>query len=312
MTQIEHYTAPAAPAPVEPNVELDGWFSAFSNIVRLSDYIAETEFVPEAMRRKPAAVAAAILTGREMGIPPMTALRHIHIVKGKPGQSAELMRAQAMRAGHEIRFVETSDTRCVIEGRRRDESDWTRVAFSAAQAKTAGINLGGYAEDKLVARASSRLCRRKFADAISGLPTVDEIEDGVDEQAVAPIQASAQRLDTPPTPAPETVQRKRKPRRSAEPKAAAAPVAEPAGDEPPLPGDEPPVTDVAAMSVVAQHQKLAILLDEHGVTERADKLAYLTEQFGREFTSSKELTHAEASQLITFLAQPAAAEGGEQ
>lgn len=155
----------------------DDWYDSFPNIVKLAEYVADTEFVPDAMRRHPAAIAAAILTGREMGLPPMVALRHLYIVRGRVGQSAELMRAQIYRAGHEIRFIESTDQRCVVEGRRSSESEWTRVQFTAEDAKKAGIDLRGYASDKLVARATSRLARRKFPDAVMGLPTVDELED---------------------------------------------------------------------------------------------------------------------------------------
>lgn len=155
----------------------DDWYESFPNIIKLAEYVADTEFVPDAMRRHPAAIAAAILTGREMNLPPMVSLRHLFVVRGRVGQSAELMRAQIYRAGHEIRFIESTDQRCVVEGRRSTESEWTRVQFTTEDAKRAGIDLRGYASDKLVARATSRLARRKFPDAVMGLPTVDELED---------------------------------------------------------------------------------------------------------------------------------------
>ncbi|OZF40776.1 hypothetical protein CH296_00530 [Rhodococcus sp. 14-2496-1d] len=330
--EIEHYQ----PAPVvtrQPNAidisrqKTDDWFESFGNIVKLSEYIAETDFVPDAMRRKPAAVASAILTGREMGVPPMASLRHIHVVKGKPGQSAELMRAQAMNAGHEIRYVEMSDTRCVVEGRRRDESDWTRISFTVAQAQKAKIDLGGYPEDKLVARATSRLCRRKFPDAISGLPTVDELEDGVVELS-APTAAtpaitsggeeSAPAFESAPV---QRAQTNRKPRKAAAPKAKATPPSDDLLDDGNEQGvaasdqgakqDTPQVKDESheltydsngqEMSTQPQWTKLNILLEKEGLTERDKKLEYLAETFHRPFDSSKELTLKEASELIDFL-----------
>lgn len=331
-TEIEPY----APAPLisrQPNtIDLahqvtDDWFEAFGNIVELSKYIAETDFVPDAMRRKPAAVASAILTGREMGVPPMAALRHIHVVKGKPGQSAELMRAQAMKAGHEIRYVEMSDARCVVEGRRRDESDWTRISFTVAQAQKAKIDLGGYPEDKLVARATSRLCRRKFPDAISGLPTVDELEDGVlsmgtTNQSAPAISSggddSAPAIESAPVQRAATT---RKPRKAAAPKEKATPPSDDLLDEGNEQGvaasnqgakqDTPQVKDEAheltydangqEMSTQPQWAKLNILLEKDGLTDREKKLEYLAETFHRPFDSSKELTLKEASELIDFM-----------
>ena len=330
--EIEPYNFPTLQTRQPNTIDLahqvtDDWFQAFGNIVKLSEFIAETDFVPDAMRRKPAAVASAILTGREMGVPPMAALRHIHVVKGKPGQSAELMRAQAMKAGHEIRYIEMSDTRCVVEGRRRDESDWTRISFTVAQAQKAKIDLGGYPEDKLVARATSRLCRRKFPDAISGLPTVDELEDNIFDAgeavstgpaigAVEPATAGA--IESAPV---QRATQTRKPRKTAAPKAKATPPADdlldegqeqgqPASDsgakqDTPQVKDEAHVltynTDGKEMSTQPQWTKLNILLEESGLTERDKKLEYLAETFHRPFDSSKELTLKEASELIDFL-----------
>jgi len=316
-SEIEPYRPRAAQVDLN-RTATDDWFEAFGSIVKLSEYISETDFVPDAMRRKPAAVAAAILSGREMGIPPMTALRHIHVIKGKPGQSAELMRAQSMRAGHEIRYIEMTDTRCIVEGRRRDESNWTRVTFSVADAKTAKIDLGGYPADKLLARATSRLCRRLFPDAISGLPTIDELEDNVevfDRPNV--VRIDSERAADEPVRAVEattTTQRKRQPRKqaAAQTEAPATPAESP--DEPDLPGDEPSTTTVKDETHIVtandageplcsrpQQTKLAILLDNEKVGTRQEKLDYLENQFGRTFTSSKDLTLAEASSLIRFL-----------
>ena len=72
---------------------VDGWLPLASDIIKLANVIAETEFVPEEYRDSPPAVAAAILVGRELGIGPMMSLRHVQIVKGVPTLSAEIGRA---------------------------------------------------------------------------------------------------------------------------------------------------------------------------------------------------------------------------
>ncbi|KAH2777808.1 hypothetical protein KXW38_008939, partial [Aspergillus fumigatus] len=143
MTEIEHYRG-ATPVPTAGTATLvqrdpaqdplDGWIRVMADVAKLAEYIADTELVPDAIRRKPAAVAAIILSGREMNLPPMMSLRHLHIVKGKPGMSAELMRAQVLAAGHEIEYLETSDSRVTVKGRRRGESEWLTVSFTADQA----------------------------------------------------------------------------------------------------------------------------------------------------------------------------------
>jgi hypothetical protein len=328
MTELVTYGArPVATAAEQKFAQLDSWMTAMADVVKLSEYIAETDFVPEAMRRKPAAVAAAILTGREMGIAPMAALRHIHVVKGKPGQSAELMRAMAQDAGHEIRYIDMTDTRVVVEGRRREQSEWTRVAFTADQARRAKIDLGGYPEDKLVARATSRLCRRLFADAIAGLSTIDELEDGIETAGQAPVVAQAERADGPVANEPAaTARRRTAPRKQAQPtKAIETPAEQPSQEAetagPPLPGedgyDEPTSEDqqqdaAAGDTAVteAQLKKIMAIFNEvdlepvcqdAGLSPREGRMTVSSHIVNRELTSANDLTKTEASVLIDTL-----------
>jgi hypothetical protein len=97
---------------------VDSWADVLPSIGDLAAKVAGTDFVPEAMRGKPAVVAAAILYGRELGLEPMTALRSINVIKGTPSVKPEAMRGMVLAAGHDIRFPEMTATRCVAEGRR--------------------------------------------------------------------------------------------------------------------------------------------------------------------------------------------------
>lgn len=338
MTELEHYqpTNGHAPARItggtvvahDPAANpLDGWIQVMADVAKLAEYIAGTEMVPEAVRGRPAAVAAIILTGREMNLPPLMSLRHIHIVKGKPGMSAEIMRAQVLAAGHEIEFVETTDTRCVVRGRRKGESSWLTVSFTADQARRAKIDLGGYPEDKLVARATSRLCRRRFPDCVAGVPTVDELEDDR-----APLDTVGQpaaiggvvegETDAQPE---RTAQRRtatRRTRKATPADRAAARTAEtPAGEEqrpaaetnadagPPLPGEEgyddaetpdrsraesPPASD-------AQVRLMHRLFKEAEVEDRGERLKLTGLLLERQLDTSKGLTVADASAIIDAL-----------
>ncbi|TAK32295.1 MAG: hypothetical protein EPO40_02930 [Myxococcaceae bacterium] len=323
MTEIEHYRG-ATPVPVAGTATLvqrdpaqdplDGWIRVMADVAKLAEYIADTELVPDAIRRKPAAVAAIILSGREMNLPPMMSLRHLHIVKGKPGMSAELMRAQVLAAGHEIEYLETSDSRVTVKGRRRGESEWLTVSFTADQARRAKIDLGGYPEDKLVARATSRLCRRKFADCIAGIPSVDELED---EVAFVPVALDAPAPDaeaSAPAPA-RTVQRKPRATKTSAPArggaaaapAPAAPAVSPAG--PPLPGedgyDEPHADDERGdpnrKSTTAQNRMMHALFNEAECTDRDERLKLTGLLLQRELDTSAGLTVADAGVIIDAL-----------
>lgn len=57
---------------------------------------------------------AVMLTGQEIGIPPMTALRMIHVIDGRPSLSAELMLAKFRVAGGTYEIHEHTHERCKI------------------------------------------------------------------------------------------------------------------------------------------------------------------------------------------------------
>ena len=178
MTDMEIYR-PRAALAVPAASDIDSWTEVLADVADLASKIAGTPFVPDGLRGSVPAVAAAILSGRELGLGPMTSLANIHVIKGKPALSAALMRALILAQGHQLETVDISDTRAVVRGRRRGEAEWETAAFTADQARQAKIDLGGYPQDKLYARATSRLARRKFADVIAGMPySAEELEDG--------------------------------------------------------------------------------------------------------------------------------------
>lgn len=237
MTDMELYR----PEPAElaiPASDTDSWTSVLNEVATLASQIASTPFVPDGLRGSAPAVAAAILSGRELGLGPMTSLANIHVIKGKPALSAALMRALILAQGHQIETVFISDTRAVVRGKRRGEAEWETAEFNADQAKRAGIQLGGYPQDKLYARATSRLARRKFADVIAGMPySAEELEDG------AVVDVATGEVVSGPAEPKRTAQRRQRTQTSPPAPVAATPaaLATPAsagGDLPPLPGEE--------------------------------------------------------------------------
>lgn len=204
----------------------DSWTSVVQDVAWLANMIAGSDFVPDAYQGKPGQVAATILHGRELGLGPMTALSTTNPIHGKPAISAEAMRALVMQAGHEIRFVESSGTRCVAEGRRTGVDDWTRVEWTMADVQRAKIrnsNYQTYPRQMLQARASVELCRMIFPDVIHGLRATEELADEL--EAVGPASAAAAAEQPKTTP----VQRKgtRKPAASSENTPSATPNADP-------------------------------------------------------------------------------------
>lgn len=154
------------------------WEAITAIAVRMSG----TQFVPESYRGNPDSVAAAILTGREMGIGPMQSLRDIHMIDGRPAFSAQLMLSR-MRSGGVV-ILESSATaeRAYIKARRSDTGETGEFEFSKADAEAAGLlgkkNWKQWPSDMMWARAVGRMARRFGSDLLGGLVyTKEELED---------------------------------------------------------------------------------------------------------------------------------------
>jgi hypothetical protein len=248
--------AVASAAITERDV-VDGWVQVVTKVAKLADMIADTDFVPKALRNKPAAITACMLTGREIGVGPMLSMKVIHMVNGTPSLAAEYKRARAFDRGHEIVYEETSITRCVVRGRRRGERTWATVTWTIEDAKRAKLAAKDVWQQNprrmLEARATGELCDLKFPDCSWGLATTEALQDGdtgehgdapagqpaIEAPAAAPAQRTARRrtaADKPAEPGPT----------AAAPAGATAPTAGPATGQsapsglPPLPGEDEP------------------------------------------------------------------------
>lgn len=174
------------PAVREPDrtpavADVDSWIDVMAPVVELANRINGTEFVPKGLRGSSAATAAAMLYGREVGLPPMTALTQTHVIEGKPSVSAEAMRALIIAAGHVIEFVESTSARCVMRGRRAGTEQWTTVEWNIDMARAAGLlnksNWKAYPHDMLVARCTARLAKMVYPDVIHGFRAIEEVQD---------------------------------------------------------------------------------------------------------------------------------------
>lgn len=88
---------------------------------RLSQALALASVVPDALRGKPGNVLAIMLYGQDLGMSPMQSIQGIYVVKGKPQLSSTTWLALARRAGHKVRFPETTNTKCVMVITRSDD-----------------------------------------------------------------------------------------------------------------------------------------------------------------------------------------------
>lgn len=281
--------------PVDPGRPV--WIELMGPAGELAGKIAETEFVPARLRKRPAAVMACILSGQEAGIGPMQSLRQIFVTDdGKVGMAAELMRSLVLKEGHEIWPEDYTNTRVTMAGRRRGNPDAnpTRVTWTMDDAKKAGLthrkNWQGYPRAMLTARATTELCRLIFADVIAGISySLEELEDGDVDMAPPPEPAVPDEPKTNTRKAPAARTRTKKP-----------PAPPPA--EPELPGDEHIAqADTRGMPVA---QKIAMRAREAGI-DHHQVVAAVT--CGLK-TSSMDLDGPEAAAVLEAIGQLARGE----
>lgn len=94
--------------------------------------LCKSELLPKAYRNNPANTLIAMEYGEMLSIHWLTATTHIHVIDGKPSQSAELMRARVRSAGHKFRTLEENATRATVQIVLADDPDFpTTVTFTA-------------------------------------------------------------------------------------------------------------------------------------------------------------------------------------
>lgn len=176
--------------------------------------IARTEFVPSGLRGNVPAVLAAVFVGREMGLPPMEAIRSIDMIDGNPTPSGELLGRLIREKGHRVVLVEQSARRCELIGMRKEdgtdiksplhmtvEFTWEDAERVASKGKKLvdKYNWRNYPRVMLYWRCLTMLARQHFPDAIgaSRISYVPgEIVGDFDDDTEAP-----------PPPIPETQER---------------------------------------------------------------------------------------------------------
>lgn len=144
--------------------------------------------------KTPEAALVIIMTGRELGLLPLQALRSISVVEGKPTLSADLLLALAYKSGHCTGYdiLELTEEKCVVQISRNGQVK-APYSYTIEEARKAGLanrpNWTRHTKAMLRARATAAACRAYFPDVVLGLYTPDELEDlspVVSEAAPAP------------------------------------------------------------------------------------------------------------------------------
>jgi hypothetical protein len=141
-------------------------------------------YLPKSIRTPEQAITIG-LAGRELGLPPLTAFRSIHLIDGKITLSADLMHALVHKrvAGAVCNVVVTNNEKCVVEA-QRPGGKVVAFEFTLDDAKAAGLtgkeNWRKYPAAMLRARAISAACRAVFPEIFLGVYTPEELESAVE------------------------------------------------------------------------------------------------------------------------------------
>jgi hypothetical protein len=268
---------------------LVAWAQAAGAAHQLATSLSRTSFVPRAFQGNAADATAAIMLGDELGLKPLASLRSIYIISGTPAMYARTMVALVMSHGHQVWTESSTDREVVVCGKRRGSDHEERAVWNIDRARKAGYtNNKKYESDPqamLYAKAAGEVARKIAPDVLAGVPfSVEDLE--LEEQPTAKVSRSSSRVQRgrPETP-------------------------EPSFDEPEPPPAEPVQEPVQATAERVEEpitpKQLtalnAMLTSDYDLTDRADKLAFLSAELGREIGSSKEVTKAEAKRLLDSL-----------
>lgn len=150
--------------------------NALNNLHKFCDIAIKSRMLPESVDTPQKAFIIAV-KGIELGIAPMQAFSQIHVIKGRPAISAELMLGLIYRnvPTAEINFTKSDSNTCVIKCRRLKDQDFSEFSFTMEDAKRANLvpakpdsGWTKYPQAMLRARAISSMARAIFPDAVMG------------------------------------------------------------------------------------------------------------------------------------------------
>lgn len=191
---------------------------SIEEVFRVSKGVVQSGLAPDALiKGKDAdaaamAVAVAIMSGAELGLKPMVALRSFTVINGKPalfGDGLINVVRQSGKAAYLRTGSLTRDDKLVgwCEAKRSDTGEESRVEFSQVDAVRAGLwQTSGstpwakYPQRMLAWRAAGWCLRELFGDVLGGMR--DEFEA---QEMVEPERTAIAAPPPPPVPAEDVV-----------------------------------------------------------------------------------------------------------
>jgi hypothetical protein len=203
--EVEVYEPQAAITAA--SFDLQQWARDAELVAGVAANLVKTSFVPRSYQGRALEATAAILTGQEIGLKPMAALRSIDVIEGTPGMRAVALRALVQAAGHEIWTEESNATQAIVKGQRKGSGKVETSVWTMDRAKQ--MNLSGKDNWRkqpiamLLARATSECARLVAADVLLGIPySTEELLDlgEVESSPEVPVPAKGRAVRRKPLP----------------------------------------------------------------------------------------------------------------
>lgn len=157
--------------------------------IKFAEFYSKSGMIPADYQGKPANVLVAINWGLEVGISPLSALKYISLVNGRPAIWGDGLLAICQNHPQYLGMEETSEgegqnykATCVVkrENKNGDINETINI-FSYAKAQRAGLltrqTWKQYPERMMQLRARGFALRDAFADAVAGIITAEEAQD---------------------------------------------------------------------------------------------------------------------------------------
>lgn len=163
---------------------------SFADLTRLGEMAARSRLFAV---QSPEAAVVMMLTGASLGLPPVTALRGIHVVQGRAVLSSDLLVAVVLRSGQcdLWRPVEVTADRCTLETRRRGHADPIRHTWTMEMARKASLTSKSgpwqqFPAAMLRARCSAELARMVYPDVLFGVYVEGELDEAAQPASAEP------------------------------------------------------------------------------------------------------------------------------
>ncbi|MGK2898586.1 MAG: hypothetical protein ACSLE9_07845 [Burkholderiaceae bacterium] len=157
------------------------------DLVAIGHGMIQSRLLPRGVQTAEGA-AMIMLKATALDIEISEAFDYIDVIDGRPAIRAQMMRALVARSGKGRIMVESADaTQATVVGIRPGWGE-CRVTYTVEDAQAANLmskdNWKNHPADMCVSRASTRVCRRLFADVLSGMDTVWQDAEGYEVDAI--------------------------------------------------------------------------------------------------------------------------------